>query len=92
MKDWKSGGAVAERSGAMQAKAGTLKDSVLDCPKTKHAKVAPSNENFDKTQQLHKKIGQSKMAPIKNLHFSPKNTAISKKIFKIAVKTTRHSK
>jgi len=64
----------------------------LECQKIKQAKVEQSNENFDKTQQLHKKIGQSKMATIKNLHFSPKNTAISKKIFKIAVKITRHSK
>ncbi|WP_443740744.1 hypothetical protein, partial [Treponema berlinense] len=31
VKDWKSGGAVAERSGAMQAEAGTLESLTATC-------------------------------------------------------------
>jgi len=39
VKDWKSGGAVAERSGAMQAEAGTLESLTATC--CRHALVLP---------------------------------------------------
>lgn len=56
----------------MQAKAGTLKDSVLDCPKTKHAKVAPSNENFDKNAAVAQKNWTVQNGPNKKFTIFPK--------------------
>ena len=50
-RDWKGGKAVAERSGAMQAKAGTLQSPVFVSQQNWLTKMAQNNKKIlDKTQ------------------------------------------